>query len=134
MYLLNRKEMLQTSPAHRKKRLYPKLPKQNLQNALALARSKHESKMLKFVKARNMIDGVTIYRKDTICNHEKTAAHKFAEEIEHNTKVAPEKAPAVDIAPKLEKNNTVKLENLFRNVHAIVKKNKSSRLRMAMST
>ena len=87
--------------------------------------STYEPKIRNVAKSRNMIEGVTVFRKDTLQNHEKTSAHKYATEIDKNIKTAPEKAPALDISLKLDKNNQIKLENLFRNVHALVKTNKS---------
>lgn len=84
----------------------------------------NETKIRHLLKTRNMITGVSSYRKDVIDRHEKTEAHKHAEEIVKNA-IASKQAPAFEIVSKMDKNNQTKLEHLFRNVHALVKHNKS---------
>ena len=84
----------------------------------------NEKNIKLLIKSRNMIEGSTIFKKETVANHETSKAHEFATQI-HQNKDDPKKAPAHQITAKLNANNRQKLEILFRNVHSLVKNHKS---------
>ena len=73
---------------------------------------------------RNMIDGCSLFKYETITIHEKSKVHKHAVMINKNTNVTPQDAPAEKLQISLNQKVVKILGTMFRNVHALVKKNK----------
>ena len=88
----------------------------------------NEEKIKHFInpKNRSMLDGNLKYKLETIESHARSKAHIYSATI-HDNRLKPAKAPAVKAMVQLTNETKEKLNLLFRNVHALIKSNKSFR-------